>query len=67
MSQRSTSHVPLPACPSFRHLAHPGYTCAEEDLLRIRIAAHRGPRTQPTIPARALAGTTFGPAPTRSA
>ena len=61
MTEPHIKHVPLPVCPSLRHLAHPGYTCAEEDALRARIVAHLGSRAQPTIPASALAGTTFGP------
>jgi hypothetical protein len=60
MAQPIANHVPLAACPAFRHVAHPGYTCAEEDALRRRIVAHLGPVNQTTIPARALAGTTFG-------
>lgn len=61
MTTYPTNHVPLAECPRFRHVAHPGYTCAEEDALRARIVAHLGPANITTIPARALAGTTFGP------
>lgn len=61
MAEPIANHVPLAACPKFRHVAHPGYTCAEEDALRARIVAHLGPVRLATIPAAALAGTTFGP------
>lgn len=61
MNQPHAKHVPLPVCPSLRHLAHPGYTCAEEDATRARIADHCGPQALATLPARVLAGTTFGP------
>lgn len=61
MSQLVANHVRLTACRGLRHVTHPGYTCAEEDTLRARIVAHLGPVHQTTIPARALAGTTFGP------
>lgn len=61
MADRPTNLVPLAVCADFRHVAHPGYTCAEEDTLRARIVAHLGPVNITTIPARALAGTTFGP------
>lgn len=64
MANHPANHVRLAACPGSRHVAHPGYTCDEEDAIRARVAAHCGPQT--TIPARALAGTTFGPASTRS-
>jgi hypothetical protein len=60
MAERPNNHVPLAVCPTLRHVAHPGYTCAEEEALHARIAAHLGPVNQTTIPARALAGTTFG-------
>jgi hypothetical protein len=63
MATRSPSRTPhlALACPGLRHLAHPGYTCGEEDALRFRIVAHCGPQALRTLPARALAGTTFGP------
>ncbi len=61
MAHRPTNHVPLAPCPGLRHVPHPGYTCAEEEALRARIAAHLGPVSITTIPARALAGGTFGP------
>lgn len=68
MPERRPKHVPLALCPGLRHVPpHPGYTCAEEAALRARITAHVGPRSLQTLPARALAGTTFGPARTAAA
>lgn len=64
MAEHPNNHVPVAVCPTLRHVAHPGYTCAEETALRARIVAHVGPRVLTTIPARALAGTTFGPSRT---
>lgn len=61
MADRPTNHVPLTPCAGLLHIPHPGYTCAEEEALRARIAAHLGPVSITTIPALALAGTTFGP------
>jgi hypothetical protein len=60
MAERPNNHVPLAVCPTLRHVAHPGYTCAEEEALHARIVAHCGPVREAIIPARALAGTTFG-------
>lgn len=64
MTQPAVTTVIPPTCPGFRHVAHPGWTCDEEDAIRVRVAAHLGPQT--TIPASALAGTTFGPDATRT-
>lgn len=61
MAEPHIKHVPLPVCPSLRHLAHPGYTCPEEDALRARIVAQCGAQALRALPASALAGTTFGP------
>lgn len=67
MPERPANHVRLPRCPQLRHLAHPGYTCAEEDTLRIRIATYLDTRVLTMLPATALAGTTFGPGPRTAA
>ncbi|MFI0718909.1 hypothetical protein [Streptomyces sp. NPDC021224] len=52
--------ISFAACPEVRHIAHPGYTCAEEDAVRARIVTYRGRVNLTSIPAAALAGTTFG-------
>lgn len=52
---------PMFACPSRRHIAHPGWTCSEQDALHASILGAFDPFAVLTTPATALAGTTFGP------
>lgn len=54
-------------CPSRRHQMHPGFTCELTDDLLDGSAVLLGAVARPAIPAAALAGTSLGPGPRRSA